>query len=441
MRIFLGLGDICGYYSQLEEGFRALGVSCVLVNAYPSRAYARSRRPGPLGRLIEWLGERRVAAGRGSAGRMLWTAAEGFALVFLFLATLPRHDVYIFSGGTTFLGLWDLPVLKLLRKRVVVVFHGTDSRPPFISGALAGVDGDVDVPALVRETAAMKRRLRRIERYADLIVNHCMSSQLHERSIVNWLSVGIPTRCEPLNAAPADDAADRPCVIAHAPTRPGPKGSARIESAVRSLQARGHRIEFVNLVDRPQADVLAAIARCDFVVDELYSDTTMASFATEAATFGRPAVVGTYGYDVLRKHTNEAVIPPAFVCHPDEVEPAIERLIVDRDTRRRLGATARRFVEEHWRADRVAARFLRLLEGRAPREWWFDPREVLYLHGWGLTDRRAREVVGAIIERAGVAALQLDDKPELEQAFVEFARQAAPEADEACRAAPTAQGR
>ena len=124
MKVFLGLGDICGYYSQLERGFKEIGVACMLVNAYPDRQYERVSRPGRIGRFSEWVASRRVSAARGSITRLVWSAAQGVSLVLLLLSSLATFDVFIFSGGTSFLFLRDLWLLKLFRKKIIVVFRG-----------------------------------------------------------------------------------------------------------------------------------------------------------------------------------------------------------------------------------------------------------------------------------------------------------------------------
>jgi hypothetical protein len=315
--------------------------------------------------------------------------------------------------------LRDLWLLKLLRKRIIVVFHGSDSRAPYLSGASVGTEGRVDVDACVRETGAIKRKLRTIERYADVIVNHSMSSHLHQRLVVNWLQVGIPYEVGADMAAGSAPGGE--IVIVHAPTRPGPKGTALIEHAVASLQRKGRPIRLVKLIDQPHEQVLKALSECDFVVDELFSDTTMASFAAEAASFRKPTIVGMQGFDMLRRYTSAGVIPPALVCRPDGVESAIERLVVDQECRVELGRQARSFLEEQWRPSLVAARFVRLASGDIPSEWWFDPNTLDYLHGWGLTDSRAREVIRTILNERGPSALEVQDKPALERAFVEFA--------------------
>jgi glycosyltransferase involved in cell wall biosynthesis len=427
-RVFVGLSDICGYYTQLERGFHEAGVPCTFVNAYPDRDYGRVSRPGRVGRFVEWVARRRIRAARGSLTRRFWTATEAGGLVLLLVHALVAFDVFIFSGGITFLLLRDLWLLKLFRKKIIVVFHGSDSRPPYLNAASVGAEGRFDVDDCVRETRAIKRKLRTIERYADVIVNHSMSSHLHERRIVNWLYVGIPYGAG-VGPAAHTSATDGAVIVVHAPTRPGPKGTSLIERAIASLQQKGHPIRFIKLVDQPHTQVLKALSECDFVVDELFSDTTMASFAAEAASFGKPVIVGMQGFDALRRYTSPDAIPPALVCRADDVESTIERLVVDQEYRVELGREARRFLEEQWNPNRVAARFVRLASGDIPPEWWFDPNTIDYLHGWGLTDSRAREVIRTIVDERGPSALEVADKPALQRAFVDFAAGGAPRAD------------
>jgi hypothetical protein len=87
--------------------------------------------------------------------------------------------------------------------------------------------------------------------------------------------------------------------------------------------------------------------------------------------------------------------------------------------RRSLGLAARRFVED-WAGDVVARRYLRLLGGERLREWMCDPADVRYVHGVGLSEERAREIIGDVIRSGGIGALQIGDKPALEAAFLEF---------------------
>jgi len=60
-------------------------------------------------------------------------------------------------------------------------------------------------------------------------------------------------------------------------------------------------------------------------------------------------------------------------------------------------------------------------KGEIPEDWFYDPPNISYLHGWGLSEQDAKTFLRQVIKNGGLKALQLSDKPELEQKFVEFA--------------------
>jgi hypothetical protein len=147
----------------------------------------------------------------------------------------------------------------------------------------------------------------------------------------------------------------------------------------------------------------------------------MAGFATEAAFFGKPAVVGGYYATMIREEMEEKYIPPSLFVHPDQVEAAVERMIVDLKFRLDLGKRAQEFVRANWSPKAVAEKYVRIINEDVPEDWWFDPNKIRYLQGAGLEESKVKDTVRRLIEYRGRGALQLTDKPELEQAFVDFA--------------------
>ena len=87
--------------------------------------------------------------------------------------------------------------------------------------------------------------------------------------------------------------------------------------------------------------------------------------------------------------------------------------------------SARDFVAGQWQHAEVGQRLVRVLRGDVPEAWWCDPSQVDHLHGCGLSEAVVREHVRALVDCCGASALQLDDKPNLRQAFIDFARNAA----------------
>ncbi|HET8776307.1 MAG TPA: hypothetical protein VFN76_01480, partial [Candidatus Limnocylindria bacterium] len=334
------------------------------------------------------------------------------------------YDAFVFRAGDSFLGLRDLPLLRRLGKRVIVVFFGSDSRPSYLNGAevARGITG----ARAAAETAAKRKIIARIEASATAIVCHTMTAHLHRRPVVAFLELGIPRR--PPQAAEVEaraPAGERPLRVLHAPSRTVDKGTDLVRAAVQEAREAGANVELEIITGRPNREVLTAIAASDFVIDQVYSDSPLAGFAAEAAAFGRPAIVGGYAWDELERVTRPEVMPPSHVCRPDDLADAIVTLAGDHVYRRALGERAGRYVTERWSPAAVAGRFLTLLADEAPESWWFDPARVEYTHGMGMSERAAAESIRAVVETSGAAGLGVSDKPELERRLVEFAASAA----------------
>jgi hypothetical protein len=410
-RAFLGLTEIAGYYGGLADGLRAHGVEAVVcdlsVNPYD---FVEGSKPAVV-RLAESLARRNARVSRSSPSKPVWKALALASRAPLFAWAVARFDLFVFGFGTSFFGQRELPLLRRLRKRVVHVFHGSDSRPPYLDGSL--MDGRT-AEECVALTRAVKQRLRAIERSVDLVVSNPLSSQLHERPFVSFLALGVPRRCGP--AVGGQTGTPR---ALHSPSHPAAKGTREIREAVKRLNRRGVELELVELTGRPNADVLAAIDACDFVVDQIYADVAMAGFASEAACASRPAVVGGYGRTALDAAMCGAPFPPVHFCEPDEVEGAIERLAIDEQYRLRLGAEARTFVTERWSPREVAGRLLAALNG--DESLVVDPAEIDYAEGGGLSRAQLQALLRDVVALGGAEALHLSDKPDLERRLLALA--------------------
>lgn len=421
--VLVGMAETSGYCSQLAEGLRSIGVRADHVNLGPDPFGYASGAGRPLVRLVRGLARRRAQDAR---PRVAWKALHRVAMTCLFVDAMVRYDAFVFRAGDSFFALRDLPLLRRLGKRIIVVFFGTDSRPVYMSGAevARGVVGR----EAARVTAGKRALVERIERSASEIVCHVMTAQLHRRRAVAFLHVGIPRRVpsEPVRPMP-EAGVPRTMRVLHAPSNPAGKGTAIIREAVERVRARGIDVELTILTGRPNHEVLEALDRCDFVIDEVHSDTAMAGFAAEAAARGRPAVVGGYGWDELRRLTPDDVLPPSHLAHPDRMEEAIARLAEDHAYRRELGARARTFIEERWSPHAVAERMLRVIDGSAPPDWRFDPRAVIHPYGAGITVDALRRSVRSVLDEAGREGLRVTDKPELEGSLLALALAADPE--------------
>jgi hypothetical protein len=422
MRIFIGLIEIAGYFGNLKKGFEELGhrVTFVDLSGHSFQYQTASRGSAllrPIRRAAQWAIKSRAVLD--VLHRML-RIVVGFPLL---IWAIFRYDVFIFTFGSSLLNSFDLPLLKACGKKIIFSFSGSDIRPPYIDGGWMADARSLKVAQGIREARRRKRLLRRIERYADLLLSHPPIGHFHERPFLPVPILGIPVTVPepPPGVGVGTPSSGRPVRILHSPSNPEAKGTKHIRKAIRKLKDQGRSIDFVEISGQPHAVVLRELAQCDFVVDQLYSDTYMAVFTTEAAFFAKPAVVGSYAWTVLDSAFPPDRRPPVEQCHPDNVLEAIDKLVTDAAYRVELGCRARDYVRRYCTPRQVAAAYVSLIEGNIPKSWLCRPQDIRYLQGAGLSQDRCRQLVRAFIDAGGMAALQLDDKPGLQQDFVEFA--------------------
>ncbi len=312
-------------------------------------------------------------------------------------------------------------MLKLFKKKIIFVFLGSDARPPYIDGALASINDFNNTRNLLKITRKQKKDIKKIEKYSDIIINHPPRSHFHEKNIISLLCLGMPIDIENGKTGKRESV-NGDIKILHCPSLPEAKGTRKIGLAIKSLLKKGYPIRFIEIKGKPNSVVLRAIRDCDFVVDQLYSNNPMPRFVSEAAVFKKPAVICGYYYKEIHKILPKEKIPPSFYCHPDELEAAIEKLIVDEAFRIKLGKKAYDFIKNQWNPKIVAARYIRIIDGNVPVSWIYDPANVTYLHGAAICEKKAKQLVKSVIDSGGKAALRVSDKPELEKSFLEFAR-------------------
>jgi len=427
LRVFLGTQEIAGYYASLCEGFKELGIEATFVDLSDHPFQYGPAEALPLASAIRGTINARRVRPRRSMGAFGLLAYEAVLRTLLLLWAVFKFDAFIFGFGSTLLqrSAIDLKLLRLLRKRTVFVFHGSDARPPYLNGPAAPAGGIEAARACADRAKAIEQRVSLIDRYADVVVDNALSSHFHKRRCVHWIVIGVPCTA-PTDAEPVFRSEPQGSIrVLHSPSNPESKGTERIRQAIAVVKRKGYNIDYVEISNKTHADVLVELARADVVVDQLYSDTPMATFATEAAHFGKPALVGGYGMDAFREMLPQNAMPPTLYCHPDDLESSLEQLCANQSYRRELGQHAKNFVQSNWTRRQVASRLLRLLNGDFPQSWLFDPRDIRYCHGYGQTENHARHRIAELIALQGVDALCVGDKPDLEHRLREFAHREA----------------
>jgi glycosyltransferase involved in cell wall biosynthesis len=416
MRVLLGPGDTASFPTRLARALADRGARCWVVNFVPHQYSAGASK---LGKAKLWgAGLSRLASrlNRGNMlGRILAEAIKGVGQFIVFLWALVRADAIVFVSSRSLLpGYLDLPIYRLLGKRTIRIFLGTDARPRYMTGwhpkVIDETSCDTACRKLARRVRRQRARVRFMSRFASVVVDNPLCGHYQQQPYVNWFHVGFPY--DPAFVADGETAiidkqSDDVTRILHSPSNPKVKGTAQIEQAIQSLEREGMAIEYTRITGMPHQQVLDHLRRCDLVVDQLYSDSPMAGFASEAVAFGKPVVVGGYGWQNLQDRLGDQM-PPNLLCKPKDLEQTLREAIKDTANAQSVGQSARQFMLGYWSAGSVANRFAALLtSGDIPDHWWVDPKTIDYWQGLGATDEHRMAVIKALVETCGIKALGL----------------------------------
>ena len=416
MRVFIGLREVAGYYGNLKKGFDENNIDCDFLNLGGSKMNYSS------GKNSRWVTYFNIIGNnigdkfsKNFILRFIWLTVfqNVFSLFALFIA-LFRYDVFIMGSNSTFFFFLELPILKIFRKKVIYVFLGTDSRPLYLNGYV--YKGGKNLRIIMVLTKIQKLVIKRIEKYATYVINHPPQAYFHKKDFISILKVGIPHYVvkNEINISKSEVVR-----IIHIPSKSGPKGSILIQEIINRLKKK-FEIDYVMITGISNNEVLKIIGTADFAIDEFYSDTPMAVFATECAFQGVPTVVGGYYAEKIQDDYYKDIIPPSMFVLPENMEQAIEKLIVDEEYRKKLGKEAFEFVSKKWSAKLVAKKYEQIIDGNFPNDWYYKPNEISYLYGCGLSKEEVKDNISLFIKKGGINSLCLKDKKHLENEYLKL---------------------
>jgi hypothetical protein len=413
-RIFIGLTEIAGYYGRIVDELRRTGHAVTFgeIKTHQFKYQSDSAR-------IDYRFIHLLSSKPGEKWSLMSAIKRRLVNFHFFLWAIQHHDVFVFVYGDSF---WknnrDLFLLRLLRKRIVAfIAHGSEARPAFMDGAhwSTAITTHDPIAYVYKQFKNQARKISRIEHYSDLVIANPLTSQLLQRPAAASIHIGLPP---PRKQNYSQSRHESEIHILHAPSNRRAKGSDRIASIVQKVCVDYPNVLYTELTEVPNYVVLTNIARSHIIIDQMYSDTYFAGLGTEAASLGVAVLVGSYGCAELDSFLDKSSRPPAVIVHPDEIEDALGRLIIDQQYRHTVADECRNFVDSKWSIEDVSERFLIMVSGTFPSEWLFDPREFSYVHGAGLEESELKEIWKLGLERYGMKFLKIKHRSDLNQLMI-----------------------
>lgn len=422
LKIWLGLSEIAGFFQRLKGGFEELGhqVDFINMHANPYNYSGGSTSlPQTLIDIVQSEKDRLIIEANIQdqkahhfyfLKRQFWhfwlknRKAKSYN-IYKFIMHFKKYDCLIFIYGNSFFlksGLVrfnDLFWLKLFRIKVIFLMCGSDSRPTFLDCALLNAYEDQSVANILKTTKETKLNNQLIEKYATYVVSNIFSSYFFYKPIIPLQTVGSPSVNVTSHDAPKPILQPNKIKIIHAPSRPDAKGTTEITQAIDELIGEGIHIDFTVLTGVPHQTIIEHIRQCDFVIDQLYSDIALASFATEAASYKKAVIVGSYLTKVELQESYKVLgMPPVYICHPNQLKEAILTLIQDLHLRNSLGEAAYEYVTNQFSPKQVASRYVRLIKGQYPKDWLVNAQPYIKQLPVGFSEERMQSLLKTITD-------------------------------------------
>jgi|WetSurMetagenome_2_1015567.scaffolds.fasta_scaffold23190_3 hypothetical protein len=407
-RIAIGLEEIAGYGFNLAEGMKENGMECDMLCIYPHKfSYDNGVQTNGLVRLMSGM-----FSGANGKKKMIAHVGHFFLRFPLWIHSLVKYDQFIFLFNNTFFWKLDLPFMRLLRKKVVVVCMGSDVRPVYMNGLFVRDDHSIPLSKIRCKSKKQILSVRLSEIFANDIISCEAISQFEKRPYIDWYWVGIPLEID-------QDAGKERFVVSkgdtirilHSPSNRTVKGSDLISDIISRLKEKGYPIEFTEITNKPHDEVIRELERTHLVIDQLYSDTPMATFSAEASMHAVPVVVGGYlAEDIIKNDISKV---PTIFCTPDRVEEVVESLLNAPEKLSSFGKMAEGYVKDRCDRKNVAGRYIVILSENKDDVRYRDPYEDRYIKGSGAPLTTMTDTYSRIYHKWGEKGFMLNDRKNL----------------------------
>lgn len=267
---------------------------------------------------------------------------EGLRVICFFIKALFKYNFYHFHFGRSLLPFCiDVPILKLVRKKVFIEFHGSDIRWTFNRNPK-----DYNCYACIQTLPPIKKRtlfkLKGLIRFSDVIVLHDQELLAHVPSFYHNKIRYIPLRIDIDKFVPVYPNIKKKKVrIVHAPSKRTKKGTEYVLTAIDKLK-NDYEIEFVLVEGMSNEDAIKIYQSADIIVDQLLVGT-YGVFACEAMALGKPVV--TYISEEMINAFPKSL--PIISANYLNIERILRELICNGSRRRELGIQGRVYVENY----------------------------------------------------------------------------------------------
>lgn len=292
-----------------------------------------------------------------------------------FLRALHKYDIFHFFWGISLWSFWrfhllDLPVLKLLRKKIVVHFRGRDIINPSYFEYLTNVALGQEKKAVELSNPSQLKRIKKWNKYADqILVSTPNLLQVVPNAIISPQVIDLKYWNTQIRSLSSKKKIIR---ILHAPSLRITKGTQIIVDTVDKIKRKGYQIELV-LVENISYDRTKEVYEtCDIGIDQLLIGW-YGKFSVEIMALSKPVIC--YIDPEYRKYNPDL---PIVTADKDTLEQVLEGLINDGIARKRIGERSREYVAKYHDVEKIVDQLFEIygLTEQSPGEYLFEDAQT-----------------------------------------------------------------
>lgn len=273
--------------------------------------------------------------------------------VFFFIGALFKYDVFHFFWGISLLTIWrfhliDLPVLKILNKKIIIHFRGTDivniRYYDYLVDKAKGKVVEV-VPPLSR--LDQEKKLKTWLKYADEVLVSTPDLLFASKdAILSPQVVELETWQPPKNGVTVKEGG-HVLKIVHAPTRRNTKGTEFVLDTITALQQDGYPLELILIENKPYKEIQTIFEQCDIGIDQLLHGW-YGKVSVELMALGKPVVC--YIDEKFRLLYPDL---PIVNASPTSLKKVLIELINNAKRREELGEKGIKYVRMHHDVNKI----------------------------------------------------------------------------------------
>ena len=419
LKVFVGFSEVAGFYSLLCQGLSQSGHKVTFRSFGPNPySYSIESNPTKIQLLIWKTNSLYLSCTNPILKLPLYLLHVTIRILFI-LPLMLRSDLILLNYTGTLFFYLDIFFLRALGKRIVYLFHGSDSRAPYFNGKY--IFPTYSLQRLRRLTLVTSARIRLIEILRCTCVVPPAVSHLFRRKVVTFSVLGLPW--PPVldqHSEPEQSHKSSAFTVVHAPSNSINKGTSLIRQSVKDLQQEGINLNYVELSGASNTSVIRAIKSADLIIDQLWSDARLCGFGAEAATYGIPTLIGTHYTERLWNDHSNFREPYVITTEPDDLTNRLRHLILDPTELHSLRTklpTIGTLYEPKIFSDRLLHVLNTSPDHANSSRFWFDPLSCNYLYGWGAPAPIVISTINAFVAKYGMSALCL---PRNSASFIEL---------------------